>query len=179
MRVRIGSYTHGNGFSQVRLQRTKWSLVDMQWSSDVYVVDSADLERAAHRLRAMPTQIVDLAARMIYDGVQIASSGPYSNIALHAMYNPHGPYSTAHPHPPMHPGFINFQTGRFYRSWVQAFRWYKDSVRVSTFNTAPYANALALGTDLMIIRPLPQLVADKVSSPLQVSLNSRVVKALE
>lgn len=151
----------------------------MQFSSHPDFSDVAELDALASTIRSAPRIVIAQAARMIYDSVEIASLGPYSTAHLQAMYRPHGPYSVADPHPPQDPGIINLQTGRFYRSWVQSIRVSAFSALVSTYNTAPYADALADGTDLAIARPLPQLAAEKVSATLEATLERRAAQILK
>lgn len=137
-------------------------LVDFRSStggSDPY----ASLEQISQRMKAFPGVLAGKIGEVIYDGALTASLGPYSTAQLGEMYNPYGPYSVRSPHPPMHPGIINFQTGTFYRNWQQLTRSSSHWILISTFNTSPYANALATGTDLMIMRPLPELVGERVS----------------
>jgi len=83
------------------------------------------------------------------------SSGRYSMALLAAMGHP---YSTRDPHPPMHPGIINVQSGVFKRSWQDVAVRTADFMGSSMWNNAPHAVFLEDGTPRMISRPLVELV---------------------
>lgn len=149
----------------------------MNYSSS-FSYGPADLKRSASEIEYFPRHVVDRLGEMIYGAVQVASLGQYSTAQLLSMYDPYGPYSVRSPHPPADPRIINFQTGTFYRSWVQTTRYFTDVAWIRTYNVAPYANALARGTDFAIARALPELVMERVSKPLSVVLETSAKKAL-
>lgn len=64
------------------------------------------------------------------------------------------------------PAKINKQTGLFFSSWKSVDPSHSgDSIKSAVYNTAPYADELATGTDLQMARPLPDLAAYKLSRP--------------
>lgn len=116
------------------------------------------VEALARSLIDLPERVADIGGQMVQQAALRYSHGPFSTSVLKSMYDPHGPYSKASPHPPAHPGQINYQSGLFAHSWHQTTTVTADAIKKSTFNTAPYAKDLEHGTDTAIARGLPELV---------------------
>lgn len=88
------------------------------------------------------------------------SQGPFSATQLRAMGHP---YARRAPSPPQDPAIINEQSGTFRRSWGPILQHYAaGTLFTSVQNTAPYSGYLARGTSLMISRPLPQRVYERI-----------------
>ncbi len=64
------------------------------------------------------------------------------------------PYSIAHPHPPMNPAIINFQTGEFYES-TKRMPPVKEGSIIKTYIVCESwkTDMLTTGTDRMMLRP--------------------------
>lgn len=121
-----------------------------------------NLTQAAARLEQVVPQLLDRleaaeerTQRFVFSLVLERSSGRYSLALLAAIGHP---YAKANPHPPMHPGIINVQSGVFKRSWQDQEHRRPDYIGFSIWNNAPHAMFLEHGTDKMIERPLVELV---------------------
>jgi hypothetical protein len=111
------------------------------------------------------------------DKARELSMGPYSLAQLREMGHP---YARANPHPPMHPGIINRQSGRFIEEWTKAFpRWVKGVLVSKAVNEAPYSGFLDRGTKFMIRRPLVFLVKVACRQKRYDRLRSAIAKLLE
>lgn len=113
------------------------------------------LETAAQRLPEALRRAEEASTLQAYHTFRIYSHGPYSSAQLAAMGHPyrHGGK------PPMHPAFINYQTGRFEKSFLVALPMVgTDGIRSLVWNSVFYGRFLASGTVKMIMRSLPERV---------------------
>lgn len=122
------------------------------------ISDANAIEAYAVAMKALPMKIANAAGNIIWQEAQKRSHGAFSTAELKEMYDPHGPYSKADPHPPQEPGVINIQSGAFASEWVQEVYISANKITVSTYNVSEHAKYLEPGTSRMIARPLNQMV---------------------
>jgi len=122
------------------------------------IADANAIEAYSAAMKALPMKIANAAGNIIWQEAQKRSHGAFSTAELKEMYDPHGPYSKADPHPPQEPGIINIQSGAFASEWVQEITATATRITVSTYNVSDHAKYLEPGTSRMIARPLNQMV---------------------
>lgn len=118
----------------------------------------------------------DALRRTAADGLETAqrvSSGPFSLRRLRQMGHP---YAKRDPRPPLHPGVINVQSGKFRRRWFARVNASKGEA--SVINQSETAKFLKGGTKRMIARPADQLILDNMQGKLAKHTKAALRKAL-
>lgn len=107
-------------------------------------------------------------------------SGPFSTAAQRQMYNPRGPYSTADPHPPADPAFVNVQSGDTRDQWrVDGPRWEGDRIVTTIENPSENAARLLTGTSRMIPRPYIDAIEADIAPRIERRRQEAMDRALE
>lgn len=105
------------------------------------------------------------------------SEGPYSLQVLAKMGHP---YAKRAPNPPMHPGIINIQSGKFRDNWTAEGPFSTgNGVRCRLRNATPYAKYLDQGTSKMIRRPIRQLIVMRIRARHRENLRKAIIGALK
>ena len=136
-------------------------------------------EAGARRLEQFASEMPRTAEKALGEALKLAreraiwwSSGPFTTKELRRLYDPHGPYSTADPHPPADEARINEQTGNLLRGWVVgATRNEGGALSGAVYNTSKEAAFMGKWEgdewvqgerSKMIARPLPVRVMDEI-----------------
>lgn len=134
------------------------------------------VEWASKRLqREVDAALVSIGGEGVRQA-RVSSSGPYSLAMLRRMGHP---YSRRRPRPPMDPGIVNRQTGRFLRAWGRSdAHWDSGRRTVNVANFSDRAEYM-FGTRRMIARPIWRQIVRRTEKAVGPAIARAQIRAFE